>query len=156
MINRISFTYIMAERIFYTPIYLFFHTFVFPLIAGKLLCNNKSYVLPYLTVLMSAGTLFVNSRRREYMTSYPDAQFRLLPREDRRTFFGFNGGSSWHQIDGTIITHLYRHLKFYCVLVLIICVASAFVWYRRRNARKLLASVTHIFPPKNVRHFYDK
>ena len=126
------------------------------LIAGKLMYTNKSYVLPYLTVLMSAGTLFVNSRRREYMTSYPEAQFRLLPREERRTIFRFKGGSSWHQIDGTLITHLYRNSTFYCVFVLAICVASAFMWYRRRNARMLLASVTQVFEPKNGRHFYGK
>lgn len=100
-----------------------------------LLCNNKWYYIPYTTVLMSTGTIYLSERRKEYKRMFPKFQFKLLGVDERANKYLFReGGSTWHQIDGDIIFHIYSHLRVYSILGCILFALFLYsCWHRERS-----------------------
>lgn len=70
---------------------------------------DKSWVLPYITVMYSTGPLFLSVMWKEYMLSEPDEIGRvriLMPDEYNKhswSFFTHHKGSSWHGKDARLI-----------------------------------------------------
>lgn len=70
---------------------------------------DKSWVLPYITVMYSTGPLFLSVIWKEYMRSRPNSAARvrvLMPTEYNKSpwcFFTRHRGNSWHGKDAQLI-----------------------------------------------------
>ena len=68
-----------------------------------------SWILPYLTVMLSTGPLFLSVMWKEYIWTHPkrgDEVSVLMPNwfdDDETRFFSSFGGSSWHRADVAFI-----------------------------------------------------
>ncbi|KAK2764906.1 hypothetical protein FQN54_008603 [Arachnomyces sp. PD_36] len=76
---------------------------------------DRSWVLPYITVMYSTGPLFLSVMWKEYMLSGPDEIGRvriLMPDEYNKhswSFFTHHQGSSWHGKDARLIFWMGGH-----------------------------------------------
>lgn len=107
-----------------------------------LLCTNKWYYIPYTTVLMSTGTLYLSERRKEYRKMYPKFKFHLLGVEERAEKYLFReGGSTWHRLDGDIIFHVYSNQRVYKLAALVLLCLLLYTCFRRfRNTCRFLVT----------------
>ena len=82
---------------------------------------NKWYVTHYFTILFSTGTAYLSNRRLEYERSRSDVIFYLINLKERYERYLYReSGSTWHEIDGDIIVHVYNYLYSYAFLSLFV------------------------------------
>lgn len=83
---------------------------------------DKSWVLPYITVMYSTGPLFLSVIWKEYMRSRPNSAARvrvLMPTEYNKSpwcFFTRHRGNSWHGKDAQLIFWMGNHWVLLTVL----------------------------------------
>lgn len=110
---------------------------------------DRSWVLPYITVMYSTGPLFLSVVWKEYMLSEPDEIGRvriLMPDEYNKhswSFFTHHEGSSWHGKDARLIFWVSIFVRSYKHLHSLTCVDG---W-------PLDAPHHHRLPPRWCRRF---
>ncbi|MCJ1307603.1 hypothetical protein MMC25_001250 [Agyrium rufum] len=77
---------------------------------------DRSWFLPYITIMSSTGPLFLSLMWEQYMASpsnIDSGRLRILSQDDYRghswSFFYYNVGSSWHAWDSKLIFWMGRH-----------------------------------------------
>ena len=84
----------------------------FSQLMSRLSLFNHNYIIYYLTVMLSAGPLFVSLNERSFDTSSQESPVRILDEEIYgRSYLWFAGGNSWHGRDGLLITSIYNFVQ---------------------------------------------
>ncbi len=100
---------------------------LFGQLISRLSLFNHNYIVYTLTVMLSAGPLYLSSNERLFDTSSGTASVRIIEgKVYSPLFLWFSGGSSWHGRDAQVITFIYRFLRahslrklltFSCILI---------------------------------------
>jgi mannosyltransferase OCH1-like enzyme len=113
---------------------------------SRLSLFNHNYIIYYLTVMLSAGPLFVSLNERSFDTSSQESPVRILHEEIYgRSYLWFAGGNSWHGRDGLLITSIYNFVRdqktvtlIVVPLALILVTIWVYLFFRRRcNLKRL-------------------
>ena len=119
----------------------------FAYLVQALRTSNRSYGLPYLTVLKSAGPLFVSRSLEEYRAVQAEQQqtvpiLELTVAQTDQQMFHRTYGSTWHSVDGVIIWNTYKHryeIVVFCVCFLFLSIVYYKKYYRRQPCKSNLS-----------------
>ncbi len=81
---------------------------------------NRNYLLPYYTVMLASGPLFVTSCYYLYGNS---SQVKIVPRSECNRYLRIQVSSSWHSWDGPVIMTAARHKQLTLVLFMVLFLA---------------------------------
>jgi len=122
----------------------------FQRVIESLQAYDRSWVLPYITVMYSTGPLFLSVIWKEYMSDSPateSARVRILMLDEYNrhswSFFSHHRGSSWHGEDARLIFWMGSHWMLLTALGFLAAGVVGFVlwWGYRRillfGARKI-------------------
>ncbi|KAM0118554.1 CSG1/SUR1-like protein [Aspergillus fumigatus] len=97
---------------------------------------DRSWLLPYITVMYSTGPLFLSVIWKEYMQDKPSeaARVRILMQDEYNkyswSFFTHHVGNSWHGKDARLIFWMGQHWMFLTVLGFILASVVGFcLWW---------------------------
>lgn len=101
---------------------------------GQLISRLSPFDHYYLTVMLSAGPLFVTINERLFDSSSRVATVRIIEEKVyAEVFLWFAGGNSWHGRDAQIISDVYESSFSLPVLLLLLLLSVAIYLYIRRH-----------------------
>lgn len=107
----------------------------FQLLIHRLQSYNYNWLLPYMTIMNSAGPHFVSMVWEEYLKMLPrQEQVRILLQEEYAghhwSFFTKEQGGTWNHWDTRAFKWAGNHIAMFSVMCFVgICVGTAFVWW---------------------------
>ena len=114
----------------------------FKILVSRLSAFNYNYLIDYLTVMFSAGPLYLSINEFYFDTSSQQSAIRII---DDNVYSGVytwhTPGNSWHGRDAYIILYIYHSVrktspKIYYSLLSIIILIILFLLYRRKKRKK--------------------
>ena len=93
---------------------------------------DRNYLLPYYTVMLASGPLFVTSCYYLYENR---SQVKIVPRSECDRYLEIQVSSSWHSWDGPVIITVASHRQLIMVLLMVLFLAAAF-WKGGRFLKK--------------------
>lgn len=111
------------------------HHRYFQLLIGKLENYDRNWVLPYMTIMNSAGPHFVSMVWSEYLSLPGDKDaVRILEQEEYEgnewSFFTKAEGGTWHHWDTVTFRWIGQHVPFVAVVCFIgLCGLVAGIWW---------------------------
>jgi mannosyltransferase OCH1-like enzyme len=113
--------------------------------------SNRSYILPFLTVMLSTGPLFM-TRQYHQSICYKSVvgMGRDMYNEKKGLTFHVTG-SSWHHWDATMINWFwYRRIKIaWCLIAIIVLIVAVKVWSAKKSKKKENRISTSYLPVYN-------
>lgn len=112
------------------------HPFMRSIIAGLKPAQTR-YPIPYLTVLLSTGPLYMTAKYGLYKNK--DEIQIVSPKLYEGKYFKHYHGGSWHSWDGDIIWWFYNHgplfVKLIILAVFILCIMTVNNYYKGKNKK---------------------
>ncbi len=121
----------------------------FNLLISRLQAYNHNWLLPYMTIMNSAGPHFVSMVWEEYLRMTPESDgVRILMQEDYAgdewSFFTKKQGGSWNHWDTAVFQWVGRHVLLFSIMCFLsICAVSSCIWWvvwklaRRSQAKEM-------------------
>ena len=117
---------------------------LFALLRSDLSLFNRRFLVHYLTVMMSAGPLYLSLHEHYFDRSSTQTSVRILDEVVYSSIYTWHTpGNSWHESDAKIILSIYRVIRklhyrhlfqlFWVVIFISLCVRYRHSWLRRRK-----------------------